>query len=332
MYALLISLLVFALMLAGAFAGVTVRPLLLEKHVHPDSREVVKMATGLVGTLAALVLGLLISSAKSSFDQKTGQVRQMTATIILLDDLLGQYGSEATSVRTLLRQSVPPLADRIWHEGAPPAGKPVVFQSTAQSSAFEIQLAGLSPNNDAQRSLQSRAIQAFTEGAQMRLQLFTQTGGSIPTPFLIILIFWLSAIFVSFTLFAEIQFDRHGLPIRLRAVVCGCDLPGLGTGQPLRGADGDFKCDAAERAFALKFCRYWFQLAVIGATAPIHLAGASRGLTAMIKNRFYSWGSKALDGAITASKCCATAGFSAAPRSSISPASTVVPAEGGRVR
>jgi len=173
---------------------------------------------------------------------------------------------------------------------------------------------------------------AGREGAQTRLQLFAQAGGSIPTPFLVILVFWLIAIFVSFTLFAEIQFDRHGLPIRLRAVVCGCDLPGLGTGQPLRGADGDFKCDAAERAFALKFCRYWFQLAVIGATAPIHLAGASRGLTAMIKNRFYSWGSKALDGAITASKCCATAGFSAAPRSSISPASTVVPAEGGRVR
>ena len=203
MYALLISLLVFALMLAGAFAGVTVRPLLLEKHVHPDSREVVKMATGLVGTLAALVLGLLISSAKSSFDQKTGQVRQMTATIILLDDLLGQYGSEATSVRTLLRQSVPPLADRIWHEGAPQAGKPVVFQSTAQSSTFENQMERLSPNNDAQRSLQARAIQAFTEGTQIRLQLFTQSGGSIPMPFLIILIFWLSAIFVSFTLFSQ---------------------------------------------------------------------------------------------------------------------------------
>jgi hypothetical protein len=200
---LLISLLVFVLIFGGALVGMVVRPLLAEKHANPDSREVVKMATGLVGTLAALVLGLLISSAKSSFDQKTGQVRQMTATIILLDDLLGQYGSEATSVRTLLRQSVQPLANRIWHEGEPPTAKPVHFQSTAQSSAFENQLERLSPNNDAQRSLQARAIQAFTDGAQIRLQLFAQTGNSIPTPFLIILIFWLSAIFVSFTLFAQ---------------------------------------------------------------------------------------------------------------------------------
>jgi len=133
MYALSISLLAFVLMCAGAFAGVTVRPLLLAKHVHPDSREVVKMATGLVGTLAALVLGLLISSAKSSFDQKSGQVRQMTATIILLDDLLSQYGSEAAPARILLRQSVQPLANRIWHEGESPTGKPVVFQSTAMA-------------------------------------------------------------------------------------------------------------------------------------------------------------------------------------------------------
>jgi hypothetical protein len=127
----------------------------------------------------------------------------MTATIILLDDLLAQYGPEAGAVRNLLRQSIPPLANRIWREDEILAGKPVRFESSAQSLAFENQLERLSPNNDAQRSLQSRAIQAFTEGAQIRLQLFAQTGGSIPVPFLIILVFWLSAIFVSFTLFAQ---------------------------------------------------------------------------------------------------------------------------------
>src|SRR5450631_1057492 len=184
---LLISLLVFAVIFGGALVGMMVRPLLSEHHLQPDSRDVVKMATGLIGTLAALVLGLLIASAKSSFDQKTNQVRQMTATIILLDDLLAQYGSEAAPLRNLLRQSIPPLANRIWHEEA---GKPVHFESSALSLAFETQLERLSPNNDVQRSLQSRAIQAFTEGAQVRLQLFAQAGGSIPAPFMIILVFW----------------------------------------------------------------------------------------------------------------------------------------------
>jgi hypothetical protein len=199
----LISLLVFALIFGGALVGMVVRPLLSEQHQTPDSRDVVKMTTGLIGTLTALVLGLLIASAKNSFDQKTSQVRQMTATIILLDDLLMQYGPEAIRLRSLLRQSIPPLANRIWHEDEVSTGKPVRFESSAESSAFENELAHLSPNNETQRSLQSRAIQAFTQAAQIRLQLFAQTGGSIPTPFLVILVFWLSAIFVSFTLFAR---------------------------------------------------------------------------------------------------------------------------------
>jgi hypothetical protein len=198
-----ISLLVFAIIFGGALLGVLLRPLLSERHLQPDSKEIVKMATGLIGTLAALVLGLLIASAKSSFDQKTNQVRQMTATIILLDDLLAQYGPEAVPLRTRLRQSIPPLADRIWHEQEVPAGKNVHFESTAQSLTFENELERLTPNNDAQRSLQSRAVAAFTEGAQTRLLLFAQAGGSIPAPFLTILVFWLSAIFVSFTLFAQ---------------------------------------------------------------------------------------------------------------------------------
>src|ERR1700689_500330 len=129
---LLISLLVFVLIFGGALIGVVVRPLLSDHHLHADSRDVVKMITGLIGTLAALVLGLLIASAKTSFDQKTNQVRQMTAAIILLDDLLMQYGPDATHLRNLLRQSIQPLANRIWHEEAVP---PRALYSTPSSNA-----------------------------------------------------------------------------------------------------------------------------------------------------------------------------------------------------
>jgi hypothetical protein len=221
MSAWLISLVVFVIIFGGALLGMFLRPLLSEHHLHPDSRDVVKMATGLIGTLAALVLGLLIASAKTSFDQKTNQVRQMTATIILLDDLLAQYGPEATHLRGLLRQGIEPLANSIWREEGSSAGKPVHFESSAQSLAFESELEHLSPANDAQRSLQSRAIAAFTEGAQTRLQLFAQAGGSIPAPFLIILVFWLSAIFVSFTLFA-----RTNLVVMTALFACALSFAG----------------------------------------------------------------------------------------------------------
>ena len=79
---LLISLLVFALVFSGALAGMAVRPLLSEHHLHSDSKDVVKLTVGLIGTLTALVLGLLIASANTTFDQKTNRVREMTATVI----------------------------------------------------------------------------------------------------------------------------------------------------------------------------------------------------------------------------------------------------------
>jgi Protein of unknown function (DUF4239) len=219
----LISLVVFAIISGGALLGVVVRPWLSEDHLQPDSRDVVKMATGLIGTLAALVLGLLIASAKGSFDQKTSQVRQLTASIILLDELLAQYGPEAAPARSQLRQSIAPLADRIWQEqeSPSPARKLAHFESSTESLAFENELQHLSPRDDAQRSLQSRAIAVFTEAAQIRLRLFAQTGGSIPTPFLVILVFWLSAIFASFTLFA-----RTNLVVMAALLVCALSFAG----------------------------------------------------------------------------------------------------------
>jgi hypothetical protein len=214
---LLISLLVFALIFGGALVGSAVRPLLSDHHMHADSRDVVKLTAGLIGTLTALVLGLLIASAKTTFDQKTSQVRQLTANIILLDNLLAQYGPEAAPLRTLLRQGIPPAANRIWQEEQIPTSKLVHFESSAESLAFENQLQRLSPGNDTQRSLQARAIQAFTEVAQTRLQLFAQTGGSIPVPFLVIVVFWLGAIFASVTLYARTD-------LVMMAALCVCAL------------------------------------------------------------------------------------------------------------
>ena len=83
------------------------------------------------------------------------------------------------------------------------------------------ELERLSPNTDMQRSLQSRAIAAFTEGAQMRTQLFTQARSSIPTPFLVIMVFWLSAIFVSATLFA-----RANMVVTISLFVCALSFAG----------------------------------------------------------------------------------------------------------
>src|SRR4029453_12748456 len=119
MSALTLSIIALACILAGTLVGMFLRNKLPEQHLGSDAKDVVRLGAGLIGTIAALVLGLLIASAKSSFDTQVAQVKQLTADVILLDQLLAQYGPEAATVRNLLRGAVEAIADRIWQEKSP---------------------------------------------------------------------------------------------------------------------------------------------------------------------------------------------------------------------
>src|ERR1700735_1742328 len=107
---------IFLLMLAGIYLGSLLRNKLPQHHLSKDSQDVVRLGVGLIATMAALVVGLLIASAKSSFDTQSGQVRQITADIVLLDNLLAQYGPEAAPLRAEIRTAIPLFADRLWSE------------------------------------------------------------------------------------------------------------------------------------------------------------------------------------------------------------------------
>ena len=200
---LTLSLIAFACILAGTLVGMLLRNKLPEQHLASDAKDVVRLGAGLIGTIAALVLGLLIASAKSSFDTLGTQVKELTADVILLDQLLAQYGPEAAAVRNLLRGAVDAVADRIWHENSSVSARKAPYEATAEGEAFIVKLRQLSPQTDEQRSLKDRAIQVSTNIAHTRLLLFTQRDNPIPMPFLIVLIFWVSIIFANFSLFAD---------------------------------------------------------------------------------------------------------------------------------
>lgn len=90
MGALGLSCVIYLLLLAGIFSGAIFRRLLPGHHVSKETRDVVRLGAGLIATIAALVLGLLIAAGKTSFDTRTNQVKQLTANVILLDNLLAQ--------------------------------------------------------------------------------------------------------------------------------------------------------------------------------------------------------------------------------------------------
>jgi hypothetical protein len=204
-------------------------------HLSPDAKDVVRLGTGLIGTIAALVLGLLIASAKSSYDTQSTQIKQMTANIVLLDNFLAQYGPEANDIRKLLRRGVATLADRIWREDSFGAAKAAPFEASAASEAFYATLQQLSPQNDSQLSLQVRATQVSTDIAQTRLLVFAEADNSLPLPFMVVLIFWLTMIFASFSLFAQPSATISGLLIVFALSAAGAIYLVLELGQPFAG-------------------------------------------------------------------------------------------------
>src|ERR1700722_13996244 len=102
---LYISELAFAIIFSGALLGMLLRFLLPEPHLSSDTKDLVRLSTGLIATLSALVLGLLVASAQGSFQTQSNQIKQITANVILLDNILARAGPQAQvqPVRVLLR-------------------------------------------------------------------------------------------------------------------------------------------------------------------------------------------------------------------------------------
>jgi hypothetical protein len=194
---LAISGIVFACVLGGASLGMFLRVALPEGQLSTDSKDLVKLGMGLIGTMAAVLLGLLIASAKSSYDTRRSELTQMSANLILLDRVMAHYGSEAKEARDLLRQSVDHALDRVWAENS---HGPLPLAVGSEALYDKIQQ--LSPQNETQRSLQAQALRLVTDLGQMRWLMFEQMDRTIPMPFLVALVFWLTVTFVSFGLFA----------------------------------------------------------------------------------------------------------------------------------
>ena len=105
---------IFGCVFGGALLGMAIRSLLPESHFSSDSKEAVRLGMGLVATTVALVLGLLIASAKGFYDTQNTEMTQAAASIVLLDRVLVHYGAEAKDARTVLRGTVAGLIDRFW--------------------------------------------------------------------------------------------------------------------------------------------------------------------------------------------------------------------------
>jgi hypothetical protein len=198
MSALAVALMAFVCMFGGTLLGTCLRPLLPGHHVSADSRDVVKLGVGVIATQAALVLGLLVSSAKGTFDTMNAEITQGSAKIILLDHVLARYGSETHDARQHLQRSLSTAIDSIWptHRGGA-SGLRVVESSTEWEDMSDT-IRALTPQTEVQRVLKAQAVQLASDLAQLRWLSLEQSHGAFPTIFVIVLIFWFTVLFGTF--------------------------------------------------------------------------------------------------------------------------------------
>jgi len=201
---LAISVIALAIMFGGTLLGMLLRPLLQEHHLSGDSKDVMKLGTGMIATMAALVLSLLIASSKGTFDTIRSSLNQTASKIILLDRTMAQYGPETREARDILRSAVISTIQRIWPADKTSMALNKVGQTGSGIENLEENLRRLSPRNDDQRRLQSKALQISGEINETRLLLIEQVGQrSFPMPLLVLLVSWLTIIFFNFGLFTS---------------------------------------------------------------------------------------------------------------------------------
>jgi len=240
-----IAALVFAAVFGSALGGMLLRAVVPEHHITAESKDVVKLAMGLIATMAALVLGLLTGSAKSSFDTQDNEIKQMAANIIVLDRLLAQYGDESAPLRAQIKRAVEMRLASTWPEegvaapspDAPRPSTPALDApgTTAKVETIDGAIRALAPQTDAQRALQAQALSLAESLTATRWLLFTQASGALPTAFLVVLVFWLAVLFASFGLFAP-----HNATVLGALGLCALSVAGslfliLEMNQPLAG-------------------------------------------------------------------------------------------------
>jgi uncharacterized membrane protein (DUF485 family) len=201
--ALAISLIAFGCIFGGTLLGMFIRAMLPEHHLSNESKDGLKLGFGILATMTALVLGLLINSAKGSFDRINSGLIDTGSQIIMLDRFMAQYGPETKGVRDRLRRGVASAIDQIWPEERKGQTEAEFLDRRAMLETVQDKLLHLSPQNDAQRWLQSQALGVSRDLAKTRWLLVEQKEhSSLPMPFFVMLVSWLVILFFSFGLWS----------------------------------------------------------------------------------------------------------------------------------
>ena len=217
----IISLLVAACIFAGGVAGLYLHRILPPSNQTKETQDVVRLGIGMLSVLASLVLGLLIATAKTSYDSTDQAIRSYAAELALLNETLRDYGGTASVPRDLLRS----YTERVLQDGWPDDGaRPARLANDASDPLLERvreAIRALKPVDSGQRSLQEQAVDINLNLLRQRWLLIEHQGPSVQRVVLVILVSWVTVIFASFGMNAP----RNGTVVAM-LLICSLAIGG----------------------------------------------------------------------------------------------------------
>jgi len=168
--------------------------------MESNAADTPKLVLGLVATLTALVLGLLISSGYSSYQTRQAELQQLSVHLYQIDRALVRFGPEATPQRDKLRQLLATNIARIWPINGQVPTRDISTQRDVDALYESIE--GLSANTDRQRPSQTKALELLEDSRAGWRLLAAQSESALSRPVLVILLTWLIFLFFGFGMFA----------------------------------------------------------------------------------------------------------------------------------
>ena len=197
---LVIGLVSFAAIFGGALLGLFARRRLPGHQLSSETQSAVTVSVAVLGTLSALVLGLMITAANSSFSARSDEVRSLSLQLLRMDHNLRRYGLEAEDARVKLRAWATTKIRQLFPQKGQP--RPSSEETIVKLESVQDAILALTPQDERQKYLRPLSLNLSSTMIQARWSLEQRTGHSVPIPFLVLLIFWLAIVFASFGLFA----------------------------------------------------------------------------------------------------------------------------------
>lgn len=229
-----VALIVALLMMGGALGAAALRRRVASHHFDEETKDVVKLGLGFLATLSALVMGLIVSSSKDSYDTKTEMIHTAAALIIQLDTNLRLIGPEGEPVRHLLQQSVAASMQQLWGVRRSEVVMPA-DANRQQVRQLQKMLASLPVTSEAQREGQASALRVLGELARINAVAFTERGSNVMPVLLVMVTCWMTLTVMGWNLFAPRNYTVSAVNIVCSLSVASAIFLILEMDQPFGG-------------------------------------------------------------------------------------------------